>query len=120
MLEMDPGIRARWTAALRSGQYVQGYGQLRQGGGHCCLGVLCDLAAKSGVISWDDIGPGSGFLPGKVVDWAGLAGENARDPILAHFPDDEGADEDAAAASLNDDHFSFAQIADLIDGGDRS
>jgi hypothetical protein len=112
MLDMNPGIRAQWTAALRSGKYVQGYGQLRAGSGHCCLGVLCDLAVQDGVVTWDGVS-GAGFLPSEVAVWAGLVGENARDPVLMTLGDGE----EAEAASLNDDHFSFAQIADAIDGG---
>lgn len=46
---MDPVIKQKWVAALRSGQYTQGIGQLRvhnkttDAVSFCCLGVLCDL-----------------------------------------------------------------------------
>lgn len=46
--------RRLWVKALRSGEYKQGYGYLhyKRGGKDkfCCLGVLCDLAVKNGVI----------------------------------------------------------------------
>jgi hypothetical protein len=46
---MNPRIKAQWIAALRSGDYTQGFGVLRGTRiadgtiGHCCLGVLCNL-----------------------------------------------------------------------------
>jgi len=51
----------RWVAALRSGEYVQGTGQLleisRVDGEHrwCCLGVLCNLFVEDEGydIDWD-------------------------------------------------------------------
>lgn len=45
-----------WIDALESGRYRRGVGQLRQWNGSrtifCCLGVLCDLAAKDGGEQW--------------------------------------------------------------------
>ena len=35
--------RAKWVAALRSGDYKQGLGRLRHGDEFCCLGVACDV-----------------------------------------------------------------------------
>lgn len=35
--------RARWVEALRSGEYEQGFGRLRQSDVYCCLGVACDV-----------------------------------------------------------------------------
>ncbi len=41
---MDPNIKAKWVEALRSGEYKQGIGLLRDcDGGFCCLGVLCHV-----------------------------------------------------------------------------
>ena len=38
---MDPDIKKKWVAALRSGEYRQGTGKLQTlGGTNCCLGVL--------------------------------------------------------------------------------
>jgi hypothetical protein len=36
-------LMKRWIAALRSGEYKQGKGQLIKDGRYCCLGVLCDV-----------------------------------------------------------------------------
>lgn len=45
--KMDQEVKARWVAALRSGEYEQGQHLLRQPMGatemYCCLGVLCEV-----------------------------------------------------------------------------
>lgn len=45
--KMDPEVKAKWVAALRSRKYKQGQSYLKiieKNGAqkHCCLGVLCD------------------------------------------------------------------------------
>lgn len=56
---MKPITRTReevynlWIAALRSGKYKQTKAALRDSKGFCCLGVLCDLAAKDGGDQWN-------------------------------------------------------------------
>lgn len=40
---MNPEWKARWMNALRSGEYKQSTGHLRNDYGFCCLGVLCDI-----------------------------------------------------------------------------
>lgn len=37
---MDAELKAKWIAALRSGEYKQATGMLRDEGCYCCLGVL--------------------------------------------------------------------------------
>ena len=113
VLDMNPEIRARWTAALRSGDYQQGREQLHYGGTWCCLGVLCDLAEKDGVITSTDSGQGwrsyggcHDYPPDAVVNWAGLPGYNPR----AETPG-------PTLVALNDSGASFLEIADAIDGG---
>jgi hypothetical protein len=95
---MNPVIRDRWVAALRSGEYVQGRELLHYDAGvngtaprFCCLGVLCDLAYRDGVVArvitgsagtyatygyHDEDDPDedveSSVLPGSVARWAGL------------------------------------------------
>lgn len=44
-----------WIAALRSGKYQQGYGQLREFDSYCCLGVACDLYDATG---WESVRDG--------------------------------------------------------------
>lgn len=44
---MNQKLKAKWVAALRSGEYMQGAGRLKIVDGtrvtHCCLGVLCEV-----------------------------------------------------------------------------
>ena len=41
----------KWIDALESGEYQQGRGKLRtKDNKFCCLGVLCDLAVKEGIL----------------------------------------------------------------------
>jgi hypothetical protein len=88
---MNPEIRDQWATALESGKYTQGTDRLttvvtEDIKAHCCLGVLCDLAVKAGVILYPETGydrDGSvylkygdegqtAFLPAEVQTWAGL------------------------------------------------
>ncbi|HEV2376204.1 MAG TPA: hypothetical protein VGS19_29045 [Streptosporangiaceae bacterium] len=121
-LDMDPGVRAQWCAALRSGEYKQTKGTLRgetpEGDeGYCCLGVLTDLYVKAGNPEAFELQDGDCSVAGvwdcdiltdQVKKWAGLT---SADPEL-HFSGGS-----APAAELNDDGTTFAEIADLIDGG---
>lgn len=45
-MKMKKKIKAKWVAALRSGDYTQGCCQLRdEANNFCCLGVLCNIHA---------------------------------------------------------------------------
>lgn len=109
---MDPTVKAQWLAALRSGEYTQTRERLFDDTGHCCLGVLCELAAKASVVNRD----GASFeavddsndysetsLPGAVKRWAGLEWSDPKvnGHRLTFWNDDCGS--------------TFAQIADLIE-----
>lgn len=61
---LDADLKTRWIAALRSGEYQQGQGVLRQEDRFCCMGVL-ELII--GVKSTDRC-----FLAGHVAEIAGL------------------------------------------------
>jgi hypothetical protein len=127
-LQMNADIRAKWTAALRSGEYQQGLTALRQYADvngrlteqqeYCCLGVLCDLAEKEGVTSgtydaehnWWSYDGRNDYLPESVREWAGLDTPSPEVPL----PHETTL---VMLAELNDDdRWSFAQIADAIDG----
>lgn len=45
-----------WIAALRSNNYRQCFGRLKEvcgnGDSYCCMGVACDVASKDGLGSW--------------------------------------------------------------------
>lgn len=50
---MKPDIKERWVAALRSGEYKQGKGTLKERGDcpplYCCLGVLLEITFPGSV-----------------------------------------------------------------------
>lgn len=127
-MRMNPDVKAKWVEALRSGEYKQGKGQMhnREENSYCCLGVLCDLAVKSGAwvivendgpsyVMYDGLG---GSLPPSVEQWAGLG---TSDPALAPADRDEedpdGEEYWQEASILNDSGLPFSQIADLIEWG---
>lgn len=122
-------VMQRWVAALESGQYHQTDGALwrtaehdGQASGHCCLGVLCDLAVQDGIIdppvvTFDrdkgmiaTFGESDTFLPEKVMEWAGLDENNP----WVDF-DRWGQEQTDNLAMLNDEaSASFDEIADII------
>lgn len=62
---MIPEIKAKWVAALRSGEYAQGQQKLKHLGGtptFCCLGVLCDILAPE---AWEESSSHFGIHDGK-------------------------------------------------------
>lgn len=122
---MREGVKQRWVAALRSGEYKQAHGALRTVNpdddtalNHCCLGVLCDLYAAETGIDWKRsilsevpvvyLGAVDS-LPEEVREWAGLSGADprARGFTLAELND--GTEDDGVPAH------SFDQIADIIE-----
>lgn len=113
---MNQEIKAKWVAALRSGEYKQGEGQLRSGDKFCCLGVLCNLHAQAhpevaATQSDPELYMGERFLPPATVRaWAGFAfadGPNGPYLRLGHRTDH--------LPVLNDQDLNFKQIADLIE-----
>lgn len=114
-------VRRRWVKALRSGQYRKTTGNLvtSQNGkdSFCCLGVLCDLAVRAGVIAPPEsndfgylmYGGGSYDLPVPVRVWAGLTSSSGT------F--DEKIRRQYSLVNLNDDvkGFTFKKIADVIE-----
>lgn len=91
---MKAEIRDMWADALESDEYTQGRNHLTTVSAdgteaHCCLGVLCVLAVKAGVIpegvirqngiSGDRKAYGfenaEGLLPTEVIEWAEADGK---------------------------------------------
>lgn len=91
----------RWIAALRSGKYKQGAHALRKGDKYCCLGVLCDLAAKDGGQQWENglYARSSALAPSYMYEWLGFGWALAQGDLT----------------EMNDDGGSFAEIADRIE-----
>lgn len=124
---MDAQVKAKWIAALKSGNYKQGKGVLAdpKRGEHCCLGVLCELAAAEGLIRkandgrYIEFDGASHVLPGTVARWAGLEYPDGRPMISPIVPERHVVDgcvyDNTTLASLNDDDRAFTEIANLIE-----
>ena len=107
---MDARVKQMWIEALRSGEYKQTSGLLRDENGHCCLGVLCDIHAKETNNVWDIHNRyflHDETLPEIVQHWAGIDSSmgNIDVPYLNAL----------TLAELNDDGCSFEFIADVIE-----
>lgn len=104
--KMNPVVKTKWVAALRSGQYRQGTGYLCDAGiNYCCLGVL---AATLGYAP-TDLGEET-FLTINMMESSGLT---TNDPIVQV---DLGTADMVELSRLNDEEdYSFYQIADLIE-----
>ncbi len=113
-------LRAKWTAALRSGAYQQTRNRLRKTDGFCCLGVLCDVIDPS---RWGRLAGNTYAFTGGTPE--GLAGVSCRPPkdIAEAVGMEDAFDYDLEGRSfflqlmtMNDcKGFTFADIADHID-----
>lgn len=136
--KLNPEVKAKWVAALRSGEYKQGRSYLHyidEGESHfCCLGVLCDLAAKEGLAVPNPDAQVSeehevvvkyagefSYPPDSVRDWAfEYPPTDRRYDWMVGAEDDDGYGgtyiRSDSLADLNDDReLSFAEIADAIE-----
>jgi hypothetical protein len=111
---MNLEVKARWVAALRSGEYEQGNCQLNLQGRMCCLGVLCDLHAKETGAQWANNFCGGEFylgeanyLPEPVQQWAGLP-DRTGDTVTIRGEVDK-------LPAHNDSGRGFDEIADAIE-----
>lgn len=108
--------------ALRSGKYKQGRRKLRVNETQfCCLGVACDI---SGVGEWEEIGTDKGYfyrtsddkgsrrgygtLPLPVIAKLGWSTDNGKFGLPYYS---------YCLTDLNDNGFTFDQIADIIEAG---
>lgn len=114
---MNKDIATKWVEKLRSGTIEQLRGNLGSGSARCCLGVLCDIAVKDGIIEKEAhygynavcFGGSSEVLPTSVMDWAGMVLGNA----VGLLELEDGTR--MTLADLNDAGLTFAQIADVIE-----
>ena len=114
---MKEDIATRWNEALESGEYKQNHDEhLKDNTGFCCLGVLCELAVKDGIISSAKYRPENEFfsyggytaiLPPEVMDWAGMASETGM--FL-----DEDENQSECLTTINDSGVKFPEIAKII------
>lgn len=122
MTKMNQDVKKLWVDALRSGEYKQTDGCLKDSIGYCCLGVLCELHNKvTGDGQWnydnaygDDLNKRDDVPPDCVISWAGLPREN---PLVEYEYETYSTQEvrKARIAELNDSGMTFADIADIIE-----
>ena len=106
---MESELKARWIAALRSGNYQQGAGTLRSASDrYCCLGVLADIIAPNEWQSQDQ--------PGAPYEW----GEHSLGTYLPHSILDTEIQSQLTrmndSLKTNNEHYNdFNAIADHIE-----
>lgn len=108
----------KWIDALRSGNYTQARGGLRDGDGFCCLGVMCDLEVNEDTVhKWrgnyfdfngDPINSFASFPPNSLMREYGI-GLSMTIPVL------DRSDKPITIANLNDvGRLNFDEIADTL------
>ena len=116
---MNPEVKKLWVAALRDPATKQGRYVLENlNGEQCCLGVLCRIAEREGIIKQSDIAkrtarlkPAVTFcnfvdhLPPEVKEWAGVDG---LDIVCINR-------ESKSLVNHNDDGATFPEIADAVE-----
>lgn len=136
--KMNPEVKALWIEALLSGDYKQGKSWLKQvhddgPAEYCCLGVLCDLAEKAGIVTSTEESTTQGgrvvrysssgneeysevtVLPKTVADWADFKWQKSISGSIVgpnQYGDFEGG---CSLVSLNDTGASFEHIAGVIE-----
>jgi hypothetical protein len=114
---MNKELKQEWIEALRSGEYEQDTGELCGGSGdtgytHCCLGVLAEIAgvARDRLMANDHLGKvGRDDLLGP---WdSGEEGE----PMFSHGDESSWTTYQRRLAAMNDNGYTFRQIADYIE-----
>jgi len=120
---MNQYVKNKWITALRSGEYKQTGGRLREGDCYCCLGVLTDLYDKDNQSDhqyWHEEEGYYGYhsdgviaqatLPTSVMKWAGLEETN---PTVR---EERMGKSLTSLAYLNDnEELDFNQLADIIE-----
>lgn len=96
----------QWIAALDSGEYRQGAGKMQDiGGRYCCLGVGCKLFIPTSLLSIDN-----GRIQGAYPDM-----QPAAPMWLQQVNDDFDEKTFRSLSTLNDDGFTFPEIATLLE-----
>lgn len=110
---MKTKVKTAWITALKSGDYKQTTGYLRENDSFCCLGVLCNLhAIAHPKVAVDETDPDSYLgettgLPFAVMRWAGITSSSGEYDNQKYF-EDRSLDKD------NDWGKTFNEIADII------
>lgn len=148
-MKLREDVKAEWVAALRSGEWVQGRGRLKSlarddvgdvAEAYCCLGVLCEHAARAGVGTWstfrgpdhndesnapprvfwiDERGNGDMMPPAGVVRWAFADAINEADGARYDWPVPRAIAEEVLGGSLHTrGGHSEMPLSDLDDEGE--
>lgn len=96
--KLDPEFKAKWVAALRSGEYRQGKGWLHNNGTYCCLGVACKVVGI----------PNSDLRSCWIKSY-----DQTFDSVPKILRGSSGVA--YTLGKMNDDYISFFQIADYIE-----
>lgn len=124
MNKMNPKVKEKWVAALRSTAYKQGRFQLRNDKNEfCCLGVLCNLHAQEHPeIAMKNHDPlkydGEAlYLSKRVCDWAGMKVDEMKHGFYMHKnpPLHWKRQLHWSFITANDDGVPFRVIADYIE-----
>ena len=104
---MDKELKAKWIAALRSGKYKQGAGELKTSeNSFCCLGVLADVIAPDDWMTCPDTD--------RPIGNSKVSATGDGFYIKYKYLDDQ--DIQAKLAKMNDSRdYSFTDIADYIE-----
>jgi hypothetical protein len=109
---MREDFKAKWVAALRSGEYEQGQGYLRKDGAFCCLGVGCEILRK-------DFSEEISITVDDDEDYADAVSYNGYAQYLSKgirtFIGLDGTDEGQLATLNDDEGRTFHEIADYIE-----
>ena len=113
--EVQRQNRQEWVTALRSGDYKQTSGILRDENGYCCLGVACDLYDSTkwvkvvidGGVEYEYMGDNA-VLPDEIQLHYGLSYRTGSFRVNERLPSNSLIEE-------NDDSTPFSTIADIIE-----
>ena len=121
---MNTEIKTKWIAALRSGNYKQGFKRLHYKGEwgdvYCCLGVLCELAIESNVpIRREPIPQNTLVNNGNTQGYGPISVSEYRNynllPDTVHEWSGLSYDESFQLSYHNDEGLPFTGIADIIE-----
>jgi len=103
---MKKEIAELWITALKSDEYKQTRGTLKDEKGYCCLGVLCDLYLKEKDTLWEDlVSLRAKYLPKEVREWSGVQSSAGK------ISDDKAV---KCLSYENDSGLTFVEISAII------
>ena len=105
-------LRTAWIAALRSGKYTQGRGELKSANNeYCCLGVLCEIAKAPCVYRY-----GSNWYDNSRIALSKAMCEDVG--LFSRYGGRKDRKENVCLSDLNDSGYTFEQIADELETGE--